>query len=226
MPQKLIFFDEKKCDSEIATYTDFIPVFAAIIEKFKSLNIGDFANEDFMPLLTNPKKFLFEKMMSGRPLEVGGSTYSRRALFNMIQKPIGYHNLIFEIEDLQKKVKNTKIYDHHSPMAPEMPNMEFFIEKYFVFDGEKISLKPGVVSSIERMNQIFVESEVGVELFSLLKKFEKLFNHEMVIVNAQYTRHSVHNFFDRYLNFDSTNKKFSINVEQVKMADNRGRVTI
>lgn len=208
----LIYFDKEKYEKQVRFFEDKIPFFKENISKYDSLGIGrPFQKEDFEKLFLIPEEFLFERLMEDKPLSVGGMAVNKQKLFELLDKPAGYHLLSRKINEVLEK----QLWFGSS----QLPNYsrERFLEFYEVHEDGNINLKEEEKEKIKSSNETYVSKEKSKETYNFFSDLCKLLNDSKFVANEMAQPDPrFYSLLKDFTDFDTKKKKFQINVHRIK----------
>lgn len=214
--EQLIHFDEAGFKSQVSTLEDFLPFFESCISDLNKLGIGEFQEKDFIYLFLDPKLFLMNAFMTGKPVEIGGMPVSRLKIFDLFEKPKGYVSLLAKLGELGEKINKVPRYYKFKPYE----NTESFLE-YFEFSKGKIELKKETIEDVKYSHGIFITKDSSKEIYKFIKDLERLFNEsDIFLKNLRPPFYRSDDFIKRFLSFDTSSKKFNLNIDTLKSVDN------
>lgn len=212
----LIQFDKSIFESSVAAKNEEKERIEKAINAFAEAGFGTFQNEDLTRLFFSTEKYLFEKFMEGRPLEVAGMKLNKQKMFDLLDKPASYYNIISLVDEAKKYIGYTLKFSH-SQLTPEQyikSNFEFVPGKQL-----KLKIRDSVVEDLEASNKKHITTEKGMQLYNFAKGFCELVEKHNIIHKDMNRNTFVDQMLFRLIQFDFHNEKVHVNLDQVLILD-------
>lgn len=159
-----IFFDEYKKNELLQPIEMSIEYFQNIVNNYNSLEIDELAENDLIPLIENPKKFIAERIVKDENLSFGNLKIKFESLYEMIEKPNGTDEFINQIQN--DKTDRNKLTFHNS------------VQSLAIENGKKVIVSLNKVNQVNEQSKVYLktkaESDIYDSLIEIGKQYEKL----------------------------------------------------
>ena len=217
MEPLLVKFYEENFKGQISSLESIKDKCQELISYFEGMKIGKFEKKDFKNLVFSTEGYLFEKIMFEKPLEVVGMKVSKAKLFDLLEKPTGYFELINMAKSLINRI-DAKIKTEDVKITPDL-----FLIRTFEFTGVDFNLKVNdtLIAELKRKNEIYAISDKAQMAYNFAVQYCDLLNKSQVFPKVQKTENRImlHNFFDTIVDFDITTQKASVRIEGIQFLD-------
>jgi len=216
----LIYFNERKFNSEVRSLNDTITYFEKVIKLYTRLEIEELKKGEFMRLLFDTDNFLFEKIMKDKPAEFAGMKIDKRTFYDQfLIKPLGYSELIKEIELFIRRIGVSVKYPGWENSDVKTHLLSFFSP----LDNGKFELRNGIIEDERKRNEVFVSSEKAKRAYKLATDLQKLLNEDNLLNKISISSNKdLGNFIsDLFLPIETDTKDVEIKIEFIKRLDTR-----
>ncbi len=213
-----IYFNQINYNSELRSMEDSRDSCLSLIDKFKSLNIGEFKPAEFKQLLFSTENYLYEKTMAGQSLKVVGMTLEKKAFYEIIDKPIGYSQLVNETE------KFVSMMQRRLQREGSSYDVESHLSRFLVFDeNETLIVDQSSIDDLREKNTVCAYSEKAQLTYAFALELDKLFNKHDIFNKVQkvYTPGNLGTFITDIIEIDQTTQRCTIKLQGIKVFDNR-----
>lgn len=222
MQKVLIKFDQSSYESSIESLDNLKSNLENIISSYKALGISDFTTSDFCSLVFETEKFLFNKFMDNKLLEIGGVKVTKEKYFEIAAKPPGYFALISEtkklIENIEQQVGRLKaqdgsvsIYNHRSVRE---------IISFFDFESDgSLFLKTAIIEKCKALYEMYAETDNAIRAFHLSSKICELLNSSGIFGQSPYSnknKREMEKIMECIKVTDNTNSAAQVDINKVK----------
>lgn len=171
-----IYFDEHGFNQSTNSVHNYLEAYQKCVDEYVSLNIQNpFKENDLIDFISNPKGFLAKKISNGEVLKVGDLTIGNDKLFDLIDKPENYLQVVQNVERILK--------DANIPFPTECPD-------WFTVVDNKVSLKSDFIDKFRKQHSIFIETEQQLQDFKdleeIAEKLTKFSNKKHYNMNPSY----------------------------------------
>lgn len=164
MLQERIFTDQRAISlalSEISTAQQQFQKYVDMYNKITELE--PLKENDLEGFIRTPKEFLVERLMTGKSLEVGGVTLSKDKLYDIMEKPEGFDDLVSELLKLKT--------DRYT-----IQNSFIQLKNLFIKSGTAVEIRSGHINFLEKKHSIYLDSESKERAYELLRNISEGIN--------------------------------------------------
>lgn len=168
----LLSFDKtgyQKAESELQNIAE--TYMQDIVNHFLNLNIGKLEQPSFIKLFTSTSEVVFNKITGGS-LTISNVSISKEKAMELIEKPIGYSELIEKINSTVTYLKDKIITKLNKPIAAEIANI------FLLNENDEVELNKEFLSMLENRYKKYAVTESAKKMFSfantILEKYKEL----------------------------------------------------
>ncbi len=207
MEKLLINFNQQGYDSDIYTLTSTLGQIKSIVETYNDLDLGSFEPKEFNSLFFDTETFIFEKSMQDKPAVFSGMKVNKRKFYDdYLEKPMGYHKLLNELETFKK------IIERRIESRGLGETVKGYLRFFFIQPNGEFVIKPEELEAIKARHQTFVVTERGKRAFYLASAIADLLQ-EQELRELLYIKdkNELSSFFSQAIDFTAGIPSVAIN---------------
>jgi hypothetical protein len=209
MEKLLIHFDQKAYDKKVKGLETFSQLFQNCIVSYNSFGYAKFKKEDLFELFLNTDNYVFEQIIQGKTLSLGGVPISKAKLFDIVEKPKGYSALKNSIDQIERIFNNSK-------ESYGLTEFKQLVNLFTLDEDYRIAVRQSLYDDYKNQYETYITSDAAKSTFNFAKELLELYSK----YNLKFVSLSDHQFLFRdLLKFDGEN--ILININHVSLIDRR-----
>lgn len=213
MEKTLIFFDEKKYNSDVADVEYIAKSLQRIIENWNALNLGTLKSNELPKLLSDTETFWYEKHIQTSAFATAREQFEESELRKIIKRPV-------EIKELIELVQK-----FHKTLSSRATIIDDDAKDYFSFfefgENGELQMIENKIQDLKEKSKIYSTSEKSKLIFETISKITSALNEADIFNKTQKigSHQQFAGFFQHLIDIDMTTQQTAINYDAVKRYD-------